>query len=109
MLRLEREKMIIKEDKRYSKEYLEPDKRSIANSIQVCFNDGTETEEVVVEYPVGHRRRRKEGIPLVEEKFLNNLNTCFESGHSKKIFDLCLDQEKLKNLSVDNFMEMFVK
>ena len=101
--------MEINEDKRFTKEYLEPDKRSIANSIQVCFNDGTETEEVVVEYPVGHRRRRKEGIPLLEEKFLNNLNTCFDSDHSKKIFDLCLDQEKLKNLSVDNFMEMFVK
>ena len=104
-----RDKMEINEDKRFTKEYLEPDKRSIANSIQVCFNDGTETEEVVVEYPVGHRRRRKEGIPLLEEKFLNNLNTCFDSDHSKKIFDLCLDQEKLKNLSVDNFMEMFVK
>ncbi len=104
-----RDKMEISEDKRYTKEYLEPEKRSIANSIQVFFNDGTKTDEVVIEYPVGHRRRRKEGIPLLEEKFFNSLNTCFSSDHSKKIFDLCLDSDKLKNLSVDSFMEMFVK
>ncbi len=61
-----REKMVINEDKRYSKEYLEADKRSIANKIQIHFNDGTSTNEVEVEYPIGHKRRREEGIPVLE-------------------------------------------
>ena len=69
-----REKMVINEDKRYSKEYLEADKRSIANRIKIHFNDGTSTEEVEVEYPIGHKRRREEGIPVLEKKFKDNLD-----------------------------------
>ena len=68
-----RELMVVEEDARYSREYHEPDKRSIANAIQVFFKDGTKTEKVEVEYPIGHRRRRKEGIPILEEKFRRNL------------------------------------
>ena len=68
-----REKMIINEDKRYSVEYHEADKRSIANKIQIHFNDGSSTDEVEVEYPIGHKRRREEGTPVLEQKFLKNL------------------------------------
>ena len=60
-----RKKMIIKEDKRYSEEYLEADKRSIANSMQIYFKDGSSTKNIEVEYPIGHRRRREEGIPVL--------------------------------------------
>ena len=80
-----REKMIIKEDKRYSKEYLEPDKRSIANRIQIHFKDGSSTEEVEVEYPIGHKRRREEGIPILEKKFKENIDITYEKEISKKI------------------------
>ena len=66
-----RDKMVIVEDPRYSREYLEADKRSIANAVQVFFTDGSSTEQVAVEYPIGHRRRRVEGIPLLEPSVKN--------------------------------------
>lgn len=103
-----RDKMVIKEDPRYSAEYLEADKRSIANAIQVYFSDGSSTDNIVVEYPIGHRRRREEGIPVLESKFLRNLQTRFPVGTSQKIFDLCSDQNKLESTPVNEFMELFV-
>ncbi|PSV49431.1 bifunctional 2-methylcitrate dehydratase/aconitate hydratase [Photobacterium indicum] len=103
-----RDKMVIKEDPRYSAEYLEADKRSIANAIQVFFSDGSSTDSIVVEYPIGHRRRREEGIPVLENKFLRNLQTRFPVGTSQKIFDLCSDQNKLESTPVNEFMELFV-
>lgn len=103
-----RNKMEIIEDTRYSAEYLEPDKRAIANAIQVFFNDGTSTEKVAVEYPIGHRRRRQEGIPVLERKFQRNLQTRFPLGTSQKIFELCSDQAKLEATPVNEFMELFV-
>lgn len=103
-----REKMEVVEDKRFTAEYLEADKRSIANAIQVFFKDGTSTEEVVVEYPVGHRRRREEGIPLLEQKFKANLATCFPNQQCKTIFTLCKDQTTLENMPVNRFMDLFV-
>ncbi|MGF1873927.1 bifunctional 2-methylcitrate dehydratase/aconitate hydratase [Photobacterium frigidiphilum] len=103
-----RDKMVIKEDPRYSAEYLEADKRSIANAIQVYFSDGSSTDNIVVEYPIGHRRRREEGIPVLENKFLRNLQTRFPVGTSQKIFDLCSDQNKLESTPVTEFMELFV-
>jgi 2-methylcitrate dehydratase len=104
-----REKMIIKEDKRYSKEYLEPDKRSIANKIQIHFKDGSSTEEVEVEYPIGHKRRREEGIPILEKKFKENIDITYEKEISKKIYRLCMDQEMLEQTSVVDFQKLFSK
>ena len=103
-----REKMEIIEDKRFTAEYLEADKRSIANAIQIFFKDGSSTEEVVVEYPVGHRRRRAEGIPLLEEKFQANLASRFPSQRSEKIFNLCKDQAKFEATPVNRFMDLWV-
>ncbi|MEZ8740923.1 bifunctional 2-methylcitrate dehydratase/aconitate hydratase [Photobacterium swingsii] len=102
-----REKMQVQEDKRYSAEYLEDDKRSIANAIQVFFTDGSSTEKVAVEYPIGHRRRRQEGIPVLERKFVRNLQTRFPVATSQSIFELCSDQAKLESTSVNDFMAMF--
>lgn len=103
-----REKMEVVEEPRYSREYLEADKRSIANAIQVFFNDGSSTEKVEVEYPVGHRRRRAEGIPLLEEKFKANLATRFTASRSTRIFALCKDAQALEGTAVHRFMDLFV-
>ena len=103
-----REKMEIHENPTYSKEYLEPEKRSIANAMQVFFKDGSSTEQVEINYPVGHRRRREEGIPLLEEKFKANLATRFPAKRSAKIFELCKDQKALEQTAVNDFMGLFV-
>ncbi len=103
-----REKMEIVEEPRYSREYLESDKRSIANAIQVFFKDGSNTEKIEVEYPIGHRRRRAEGIPVLEQKFLSNLRTRFPEQRCQQIMALCLDKAKLEAMPVNEFMEMFI-
>jgi 2-methylcitrate dehydratase len=103
-----RGKMEVLEDPRYSREYLEPDKRSIANALQVFFTDGTSTERIEIEYPVGHRRRRAEGIPLLEKKFLHHLRTRFPERRCQQIVSRCLNKERLDATSVAEFMELFV-
>jgi 2-methylcitrate dehydratase len=103
-----REKMEVVEDERYTREYLEEDKRSIANAIQVFFKDGTSTEKVAVEYPIGHRRRRKDGIPLLMDKFRNNLATRFNAQRCEQIYGLCGDQKKLENTPVQEFNGLFL-
>ena len=102
-----RDKMQITEDKRYSDDYHDPSKRSIANAIQVFFKDGSSTEKVEIEYPVGHRRRREEGIPLLEAKFKKNLETRFPAWKCDKIFGICLDQDRLESTPVKDFMDLF--
>ena len=103
-----RELMVIEEDARYSAEYHEPDKRSIANAIQVFFKDGSSTDRIEVEYPIGHRRRREEGIPILEEKFRRNLAVRFPAGRCDTIFDLCSDQQRLEATPVNEFMDLLV-
>ncbi len=103
-----REKMEVVEDTQYSHDYHDPDKRSIANAIQVFFNDGSATDKVAVEYPIGHRRRRDEGIPILEKKFKRNLSTRFPAGQAGAIFSLCKDQQALAALPVNRFMDMLV-
>ena len=103
-----REKMVIEEDERYTKEYLESDKRSIANAIQIFFKDGSSTDKIEVEYPIGHRRRREQGIPLLVEKFERNLATQFSNERCNAIQSLCSNQEDLESTSVIDFMELFV-
>ncbi|MDO7642139.1 MAG: 2-methylcitrate dehydratase [Reinekea sp.] len=103
-----RELMVVAEDARYSAEYHEPDKRSIANAIQVFFHDGSSTEKVVVEYPIGHRRRREQGMPLLEDKFRANLATRFPAQRSQQIMALCKDSAQLSATPVHNFMDRFV-
>ncbi|WP_237056164.1 2-methylcitrate dehydratase [Microbulbifer sediminum] len=100
-----REKMEVIEEPRYSADYLDPDKRSIANAVQVFFSDGSATEQVAVEYPVGHRRRRAEGIPLLEQKFRDSLATRFPRRRCDEIFALCSDRESLERLPVCEFMD----
>ncbi|MFQ5559049.1 MAG: bifunctional 2-methylcitrate dehydratase/aconitate hydratase [Nitrospinota bacterium] len=103
-----REKMEVTEDERYTGEYYDSEKRSIANAIQIFFKDGSSTDKVEVEYPIGHRRRRAEGIPVLERKFMDSLLTCFPEDKSKEIYDLCMNQEALIKTPVNEFMSMFV-
>jgi len=103
-----REKMEIHENPTYTKEYLEPEKRSIANALQVYYKDGNCSEKVEIDYPVGHRRRREEGIPLLEEKFKANLATRFPAGRCGEIFELCKDQQRLEQTVVHEFMDILV-
>jgi len=103
-----REKMEVMEDPNYSEDYLRPDKRSIANAVQVFFTDGSHTEEVAVEYPLGHRRRRKEGIPLLEQKFETNLASRFPANRCRAIMALYRDPGRLMAMPVHRFMDYFV-
>jgi 2-methylcitrate dehydratase len=103
-----RAKMMVCEETSYSTDYHDPSKRSIANAVQVFFTDGTKTERVEVEFPIGHRRRRSEGIPLLEQKYARALRTRFPGGQARRIHDLCLDAERLENTSVSDFTDLFV-
>ncbi|MHB0776387.1 2-methylcitrate dehydratase [Halomonas sp. WWR20] len=103
-----RNKMEIREEPTYTRDYLEAEKRSIANAIQIFFKDGSKTERVAVEYPIGHRRRREEGIPLLERKFQNNLATRFPARRCEEIFSLCKDQATLESTPVNRFVDLFV-
>ncbi|UTW07586.1 2-methylcitrate dehydratase [Pseudomonas benzenivorans] len=103
-----RDKMEVVEDPRYSREYLEADKRAIANAVQVFFTDGSCTEKVEVEYPIGHRRRRAEGISLLEDKFRASLATRFPAQRCAEIVALCQDQARLEATPVQRFMDLWV-
>jgi 2-methylcitrate dehydratase len=101
-----REKIVCVEDAGYTADYHNPEKRSIANAITVEFKDGTVFEEVAVEYPIGHARRRAEGIPLLIEKYKTNLARIYDADQQKKIIDLCLDYDKLSATPVNEFMDL---
>jgi len=103
-----RKKMDVVENTQFSKDYLDPEKRSIGNAVQVFFNDGTKTDNVVVEYPIGHRRRRKEGIPLLVEKFERNLATRLSTKRAQQIQAICSAQKTLEQTPVPEFMDLFV-
>lgn len=103
-----REKMEVVEDAQYSRDYLDPHKRSIANALQVFFKDGSASQKVAVEYPLGHRRRRAEGLPLLLEKFERNLARRFDAQRSAEILELCSDQARLEATPVDEFLDLLV-
>jgi 2-methylcitrate dehydratase len=103
-----REKMVVTEEESYSRDYLDPAKRSITNAVQVFFTDGSHTEKVVIEYPVGHRRRRAEGMPLLVEKFKTNLARRFPEKQARLIMDVCMDDARLNAMPVDQFIDLWV-
>ena len=103
-----RAKMHVTENEQFSRDYHDPDKRSIANSIKLIFKDGTESELITVEYPIGHKRRREEGIPVLMKKFRNNLETRFPSERVEQIIQAMNDTNTLSAMKVDDFMAMWV-
>ncbi len=100
-----RDKIVCVEDPQFTKDYHDPAKRSIANALTVTLNDGTVLDEVVVEYPIGHRSRREEGIPKLLEKFKINLARRFPEKQQKAILETALDYQKLSNTPVDEFVD----
>jgi 2-methylcitrate dehydratase len=100
-----REKMDVKEESQYTKDYHDPEKRSITNSVQVFFKDGTKTEKIMIEYPLGHRRRRTEAIPLLVEKFRTNISTRYPIKKVEDLIALFKDQKRLEQMPVHLFME----
>jgi 2-methylcitrate dehydratase len=103
-----RDKMTCVEKPQYTKDYLDPEKRSIANALQVFFKDGSHSDNIAVEYPIGHRRRRAEGIPELIKKFKVNLARRFPAKQAQAVLALCLDQRKLEALPVNEFVDMLV-
>lgn len=101
-----RELMHVQEDKRYSEDYLDADKRSIANAIQVFFKDGSSTDKVEVEYPIGHKRRRDEGMPVLIEKFKRNVHSHFVHEKAELIIERCLHEKELLGMPVDELMAL---
>jgi len=103
-----RQKITCVEDKRFTRDYHDPKKRSIANALTVEFKDGTRLEEVVCEYPIGHKRRRAEGMPMLVEKFKTNLARRFPQKQQKTILDVCMDPARLEATPVNQFVDLFV-
>lgn len=103
-----RDKMECVEDPAFTKDYHDPDKRSIANALTVEFNDGSKLDEIVCEYPIGHKRRRGDGIPLLEAKFRTNLARMFPARQQQKILDVSLDQQALEAMPVHEYVDMYV-
>jgi 2-methylcitrate dehydratase len=103
-----RSKITCVEDKKFTRDYHAPDKRSIANALTVEFKDGTKLDEVVCEYPIGHKRRRKEGMPVLVEKFKTNLARRFPAKQSQAILRLFNDEKKLQNTPVHEFVDLMV-
>ena len=104
-----RQKMTVTENEQFSVDYLDSEKRAIGNAVQIFFKDGTRTERIAVDYPVGHRRRRAEGIPLLLEKFERNLNTHFDEVQVSRILEACNSCAQLEAMPVPEFMDLWVK
>jgi 2-methylcitrate dehydratase len=102
-----RDKIVCVEDKQFTKDYHDPDKRSIANALTVEFNDGTKLKELVCEYPIGHKRRRKEGIPVLVEKFKTNLARKLHKKQQDAILAVSLDQKKLEAMPVNEYVDLY--
>jgi 2-methylcitrate dehydratase len=103
-----RAKMQVVENKKFTVDYLDPKKRSIGNAIQIFFKDGSKTKRVEVEYPIGHRRRRKEGIPVLLRKFESALRGKIPGRNAEAILKLCGDAKKLDATPVSDFMALWV-
>ena len=95
------------EEPRFTADYHDPEKRSIANSLRMELNDGTVLEETV-EYPIGHRRRREEGMPLLVEKFKTNLRRRFNEAQQQRILDVSLDPARLDAMPVNEYVDLYV-
>ena len=103
-----RDKMEVRENERFTRDYFDPDKRYIGNAVQVFFSDGSSTERVEVSAPIGHRERREEGIPVLKQKFVDSVSPKLGAGQWEALAALCADREKLAATAVDDFMALLV-
>jgi len=104
-----RAKMTVKENPQFTQDYFDPDKRYIGNSVQVFFNDGSSTGKISVDYPIGHRRRRAEGIPVLIEKFHNALAGYLPHTQADEIIEVCRKKERMLAMPLPEFVELFVQ
>ena len=95
------------EEPQFTRDYHDPEKRSIANALRIELNDGTVLDETV-EYPIGHKRRRTEGIPLLIEKFKRNLARRFGSEQQQRILDASMDPKRLERMAVSDYVDLYV-
>jgi 2-methylcitrate dehydratase len=103
-----RDRMVCVERKQWNRDYLEPKKRSVPCGLQVFFRDGSRSHYVKAEYPLGHRRRRREAIPLLEAKFRANVARRFSERRREAIFRCCDDRKRLEAMPVNEFVDLFV-
>ena len=103
-----RDKMTVTENPQYTKDYFDPKLRYIGNSVQVFFKDGSSTDRIEVHFPIGHRERRAEGIPVLKQKFVDSVSPKLAPNQWAKLDALCADQEKLAATPVDDFMALLV-
>ncbi|MES2392301.1 MAG: bifunctional 2-methylcitrate dehydratase/aconitate hydratase [Acidobacteriota bacterium] len=103
-----RSRIVCVEDPQFTQDYHDPDKRSIANALTIELTDGTTLPEVVVEFPIGHRLRRTDGIPLLLDKFRTNLARRFSPEQQQHILAASLDQAKLEAMPVDEYVSLYV-
>ncbi|MBI4623466.1 MAG: MmgE/PrpD family protein [Verrucomicrobia bacterium] len=104
-----RARMVVTEDKQYSRDYLDPEKRSIANAVQVFFQDGTATEKIAVDYPIGHRRRRAEGIPILRQKAGSAFAVHYGQAKAAQLMALFADRAKLEAMPVHMLSAAFIR
>jgi 2-methylcitrate dehydratase len=103
-----RDRMVVTEDPRFTADYLDPQKRSIGNAVQVVFRGGQATEKVTVDYPIGHRRRRAGGVPLLRAKFERNLRSRLSPGAADRVLEACADPTRLEQMPAQEFVALFV-
>ena len=103
-----RDKMEVSENEGFTKDYFDPSKRYIGNAVQVFFKDGSSTERVAIDYPIGHRQRREEGIPVLVNKFETSISPKLKARQWKELDALCADKQKLAATAVDDFMALLV-
>ena len=103
-----RDKMEVSENPQFTKDYFDPQKRYIGNAVQVFFKDGSTTARVAVDFPIGHRQRRSEGIPVLKDKFVSSVSTKLRERQWTELSALCADQKKLAEAAVDDFMALLV-
>jgi 2-methylcitrate dehydratase len=102
-----RERIVCAEDKQFTRDYHDPEKRSIANGLTVVLRDGSVLGEIVVQYPIGHKRRRSEGVPLLETKFRKNLMRRFPPKQQEEILHVSSDQLQLEKMPVHHYLDLF--
>jgi len=104
-----RARMTVVENDAFTKDYFDPEKRAIGNAVQVRFTDGTATRRVAIDYPLGHRKRRAEGIPLLVEKFRRNVRSRFDDARARELEAVFDDLGRLEAMPVDEFMALWVE
>jgi 2-methylcitrate dehydratase len=102
-----RERMTVTENPQFTKDYFDPERRYIGNSVQVFFRDGSRTDKVSIDYPIGHRRRRAEGIPVLLRKFEAALRGHFAAARADRILEACSDARKLEAMPLHEFLGLF--